>query len=103
MFAEKADGARKGQEPWKFHSIEIQRTGVERLPGDGRKTDKKKTTWTFPEIPKKENEEISEQIAKREKREMSETNEIEPFPRGKDLIPFKKSLILAQDERWRRA
>ena len=48
---------------------------------------------------KKENEEISEQIAKREKREMSETNEIEAFPKGKDLIPFKKSLILAQDER----
>ena len=52
---------------------------------------------------KKENEEISEQIAKREKREMSETNEIETFPRGKELIPFKESLILAQDERWRRA
>ena len=103
MFAEKADSARKGQEPWKFHSIEIQRTGVERLPGDGRKTDKKKNNLNVSGNSKKENEEISEQIAKREKREMSETNEIEPFPKGKDLIPFKKSLILAQDERWRRA
>ena len=69
---------------------------------EGRRT-RRKNNLNVSGNSKKENEEISEQIAKREKREMSETNEIEPFPKGKALIPFKKSLILAQDERWRRA